>query len=85
VRYSIELTRSAVKDLRKIPEPFHDKIIQALQALGEEPRPAGSKKLRARSGLYRIRIGMYRVVYDVSDKIKLVLVERIADRKDVYK
>ena len=85
MEYSIELTRSAARDLRKIPEPYHGKILIALKALGTDPRPKGCIKLAGGFPLYRIRIGTYRVVYEISDRIKLVLVERIGDRKDVYR
>ncbi len=85
MKYSVELTRSAARDLRKVPEPYHGKIVTALEALGTDPRPKGCKKLAGGFHLYRIRIGSYRVIYEISNKIKLILVERIADRKDVYR
>ncbi|MBX2978391.1 MAG: type II toxin-antitoxin system RelE/ParE family toxin [Flavobacteriales bacterium] len=83
--YTVELTRSATRELRRVPEPYHGLIIRALQGLAIDPRPKGCKKLAGPSGLYRVRVGVYRVIYEVSDRIKLVMVERIADRKDAYK
>jgi mRNA interferase RelE/StbE len=74
-----------MRELRRVPEPYHERILVALRALEVDPRPSGCKKLIGGHGLYRIRVGPYRVVYEVTDKIKLVLVQRVADRKDVYK
>ncbi len=85
MKYSVEISRSAARDLRKVPEPYHTKIVGALQALENEPRPHGCKKLLGGFDLYRIRVGVYRVIYEITDKIKLVVIERIADRKDVYR
>jgi len=85
VKYRVELTKSATRELRRIPEPFHAAIIMKLRALEKDPRPAGCKKLVGESGYWRIRVGNYRVIYSISDVIKLVRVEHIGDRKDVYK
>lgn len=51
----------------------------------KEPRPRGCKKLAGATALYRVRVGVYRIIYEVSDRIKLIVVERIADRKEAYK
>lgn len=83
--YAVELTRSAARELRRVPEPYHASILRALRGLEEHPRPTGCKKLVGYQGLFRICVGVYRVVYEVSDKIKLVVVERISDRKSAYK
>lgn len=83
--YTVELTRAAVRELRSVPPPFHDAIVRALRGLETEPRPAGCKKLSGYAGLWRIRVGNYRVLYEISDKIRLVSVERIANRKDAYR
>jgi mRNA interferase RelE/StbE len=85
VSYAVELSRSAARELRRVPEPYHASIVRVLQRLEKDPRPSGCKKLAGSHGLFRIRVGVYRVIYEVSDRIKLVMVERIADRKDVYK
>lgn len=83
--YTVELTRSAARELRKITEPYHGAIVRALRSLEQDPRPEGCKKLVGTKSLYRIRIGPYRAIYEVADKIKLVTVERIADRKEAYR
>lgn len=83
--YAVELTRSAARELGRVAEPYHKAIVSALRGLENDPRPAGCKKLSGTRNLYRIRIGPYRAVYEVTDKIKLVSVERIAHRKDAYR
>jgi mRNA interferase RelE/StbE len=85
VSYSVELTRSATRELRRVPEPYHTSIVRVLRKLEKEPRPRGCKKLAGATALYRVRVGVYRIIYEVSDRIKLIVVERIADRKEAYK
>jgi mRNA interferase RelE/StbE len=82
--YHIEFTRSAEKDLRKIEKSRIPVIYQEISQLSLDPRPNGVKKLAGADRTYRIRIGDYRVVYEIEDRILLVLVIRVARRKDVY-
>ena len=81
--YRVVIDRSAEKQLSKIPPPFFNKIVKAIHALAENPRPHGYKKLKGRPG-YRIRIGDYRVIYKIEDQILIVFVIDIGDRKDIY-
>ena len=83
--YRVELVRSAVRELRRVPEPYHSAITRALRNLEQDPRPAGCKKLAGGSGQWRIRVGPYRIIYEIHDTIRLVRVERVADRKDAYR
>ena len=83
--YRVDLTRAAVRELRRVPKPFHDAIVLALRGLEEVPPPAGCKKLVGYEGSWRIRVGSYRVLDGISDTIRLISVERIADRKDAYR
>lgn len=83
--YRIEFTRSAEKDLRKIDRSRVAAILHKVEQLQLDPRPNGSKKLAGADRTYRIRIGDYRVVYEIEDDVLVVLVIRIAHRKDVYR
>jgi len=83
--YRVELTRSAEKDLRKIDRSRVATIVKELESLVSEPRPSGVKKLVGAEKTYRIRIGDYRVVYEIRDDVMIVLVIRIAHRRDVYR
>ena len=83
--YRIEFTRSAEKDLRKIDRSRISAILRKIEQLQFNPRPDGSKKLAGADRTYRVRVGDYRVVYEVEDDVLLVLVIRVAHRKDVYR
>ena len=81
--YKITITRSAQKQLDKLPNNIADRLIDAIYDLSENPRPPGHKKLKSRMG-YRIRIGDYRVIYEIFDDELLISVIAIGDRKDIY-
>ena len=83
--YRVEFARSAEKDLRKIAKKEIPRILSAVETLADEPRPSGAKKLTGSKRTYRMRVGGYRVVYEVEDGILVVLVVRIASRGDVYR
>jgi len=83
--YTIQLKKSALKDLYKLPKEVSRQIAQAINDLGQTPRPHGCKKLKGLENLYRIRIGDYRIVYQMNDKILLILVVLIGNRKEVYR
>lgn len=82
--HRIEIKKSALKELSQIPPPYNKKIVEAIDNLALNPRPSGCKKLKG-SEAYRIRIADYRIVYIIEDVIQLVEVQRIGDRKDIYK
>jgi len=84
VTYSIEILRVAQKQLAKIDRARQQQIIDAIRLLADNPRPAGCKKLTGRTA-WRIRIGTYRVIYEIHDDRLLVLVVTIGNRKDVYR
>ncbi len=82
--YTIELLRSAQKQLFRLDRDNRVRIIEAIRQLAEQPRPPGSKKLSARPA-WRIRIGRYRVIYEIQDECFLVLVIDIGHRKEIYR
>lgn len=82
--YSISIRQSAVKSLEKIPGPDRLRIIKAIDLLKEHPG-AGSILKAEFSGLRRIRVGMYRVVYEIQDNLLTILVVRINHRRDIYR
>jgi mRNA interferase RelE/StbE len=82
--HTVQLTRSARKELEALPDEVQDRIVAAIEPLAERPRPPGCKKLKGAQNTYRIRVGEYRVIYEVDDKIAVVLVIRIRHRKDAY-
>ncbi|HJP64014.1 MAG TPA: type II toxin-antitoxin system RelE/ParE family toxin [Mucilaginibacter sp.] len=81
--YAITFSKHALKDLERINEPFYSNIKQAIIELSQNPRPNGCKKLKGRAG-YRIRVGNYRVIYDIFDSQLLVDIITLGHRKDIY-
>jgi len=83
--YRIEFTRSAERDLRRLDRSMLARVMAAIDALADEPRPSGVKKLVGSEHTYRIRVGDYRVVYSIEDRLLLLLVQRVRHRGDVYR
>lgn len=84
-RYNIDFKPSAKQSLGKIPQPHRRRIAAKIDRLAHNPRPRDAKKLSDKDRIYRIRVGDYRVVYQINDDILLVLVVRIGTRGDVYR
>ena len=85
MRYSIEVTPRARTQLLKLPAHVSRRVEDAISALADNPRPAGATKLAGPHDLYRVRVGNYRVIYSVQDDVLLVLVVKVAHRRDVYR
>ena len=83
--YTISLASSAERDLRRINHQFVPRVTAAIDALAEEPRPNGSRKLAGSLHTYRIRVGEHRIIYSVEDRPHEVVVHRIRHRKDAYR
>jgi mRNA interferase RelE/StbE len=83
-RYEIAFRKSVAKDLRAFPKSDVRRVMQRIRALADDPRPPGCEKL---SGLeqYRVRQGVYRIVYEIADKRLRVVVVRVGHRREVYR
>lgn len=84
MKWSVEFTRHALKQLGKLDEQVRRRVVRAIQELADEARPPGAKKLVGESDHWRIRVGDYRVVYVIDDGELIVLVVRVAHRSRVY-
>jgi mRNA interferase RelE/StbE len=82
--YTVRIRRSPEKTLDRLPPQVTQRLIQAIQRLRNAPRPRGSIKLRG-SRLRRIRIGDYRVLYDLDDAQRVIDVLDIGHRRDIYR
>ena len=82
--YDVLIERTAERDLRRLPADVHDRVVAAIIPLATNPRPPGSKKLTGTRNDWRIRVGDYRVLYDISDKVRIVRVYRVRQRRDAY-
>ena len=83
--YRVVLSGHARKALRKLERSVQERVVVALELLEVDPRPPKAVKLKGEDNVWRIRVGDYRIVYEVTDTELLVWVIRIADRKDVYR
>ena len=83
--YRVFLERAAEKDLKSLSSKLHNRIIVALQRLAKNPRPAGCRKLTGSDDDWRIRVGDYRIVYEIDDDAEVVRVNRVRHRREVYR
>ncbi|OHB54137.1 MAG: hypothetical protein A2173_01100 [Planctomycetes bacterium RBG_13_44_8b] len=83
--YSVELKPQAAKFIAAQPKKIQRQLITHIEALAVNPRPAGCKLLYTEEKLYRIHSGNYRIIYQIQDKILLVIIVKIGDRKDIYR
>ena len=83
-RYEVRFRKSVAKDLDPIPKRDVQRILKAIEALAAEPRPPQSRKLSG-TEKYRLRCGVYRVLYEIQDEVLLVCVVKVAHRKDAYR
>lgn len=84
INYSIVFLNSAAKEFRKLSLEVKHSLVDPINSLSNNPFSHKSKKLK-NSGLYRIRVGDYRVVYQIDQKEKIVIVTKIGHRREVYK
>ena len=82
--YTVRFARDAATQLAKLPKKSREKMLAKITALADDPRPHGSIKLTDANGLHRIKSGDYRAVYFIQDAELIVVVVRVADRKEAY-
>ena len=82
--YTITILRRAQKELAGLPQGPYVRLRDAIRHLAEEPRPSGSKKLTGRTG-WRVRVGSYRIIYEIDDADRLITVMHIGHRRDAYR
>lgn len=82
--YRVQFTTAAARQVRKLPRSVRDRILDAAEDLADDPRPHGARKLTGEKTAWRIRVGDYRVIYDVIDTELTVTVVRAAHRREVY-
>lgn len=81
-RYELVFKKSVAKDLRSLPKQDIKRVLERIASLAVDPRPAGCEKLTS-TDRYRIRQGIYRIVYEIQDRRLLVLIVKIAHRREV--
>jgi mRNA interferase RelE/StbE len=83
-RYRVEIKKSAVKEIERLPRRDMKMVLEKIEALSENPRPPDCKKLSAQEK-YRVRCGNYRILYSIEDDVLIVFVVKVGHRKDVYR
>lgn len=84
--YRIEFRPAALRDLRSLPKDVLVRVGARIAALADEPRPSGAEKLSGtEEDFYRIRVGDYRVIYKIEDKVLLIVIIKVRHRREVYR
>jgi mRNA interferase RelE/StbE len=83
-KYKLLVKKSVAKDLRALPKGDVARVLKCMAALAGEPRPAGCEKLSGQAR-YRVRQGVYRIVYEIRDDVLTVVVVKVGHRRDVYR
>jgi mRNA interferase RelE/StbE len=84
-RYRIEFSHRAAKAYRVLPEDMRRRIEPKIDDLAEDPRPHGARKIEGQETAYRVRVGDYRIVYEVHDRALIVMVMIVGHRREVYR
>jgi mRNA interferase RelE/StbE len=84
-RYGIQILPSAERELAALDSPIQRRIAARIDALADTPRPSGAKKLQGGKDTWRVRVGDYRILYEVVDERVIVLVVKVGHRREVYR
>ena len=84
-KYRIEISRTAEKQLGKLPRLDQMRVVTVIRGLADDPLPKGSRKLTGYEDVFRIRVGRYRILYSISGKELVIIVLKIGHRKDIYR
>ena len=83
--YQINFQSSVDKDLRKLSSENCDRLLSRIEELANEPMPVQAIKLKGTEGLYRVRVGDYRIIYEVDASAKSILIHYVRHRREVYR
>jgi mRNA interferase RelE/StbE len=85
MKYSVEVLPRAIKELEKIPDTTYRRIVKRIERLESMPRPLDTLKLKGHERRWRIRVGDYRVLYEIHDANRVVVIFRVVHRKEAYR
>ena len=83
--YRIEIKRSAAKALKKIPKANRKRIVEKIDSLAESPPNPDTTKMKGDNPFHKVRVGDYRIVYEIQEDVLVILVIKIGHRKDIYR
>ena len=84
MRYQIDITNTAHHQLRQLSPVNLQRVHEAIEQLSQNPGPNGVKKLKGEVDFYRIRVGNYRILYEIDDAARLICIERVMSRENAY-
>ncbi len=85
MKYRIKVKRSAAKALKKIPKPDRKRISEKIDSLAEKLPNPDITKMKGNNPFHKVRIGDYRIIYEIQDDVLLILIVKIGHRKDIYR
>jgi len=85
VTYTLKFRPKATRQFRKLPQEIQDRLEPHIEALKQDPRPPGAEKITGSKDTYRLRVGNYRVIYEVYDTYLLVSVILLGHRREIYR
>ena len=85
MRYEVRFSPHANREFKKLPKGVKEEIDLVIKSLADDPRPYGYRKLHRWEDKYQVRVGDYRVIYEIHDGVLLVLVVSVGDRADIYR
>ena len=83
--YKIDISNQAERDLKRLSTDLFERIVPEIKALALNPRPHGCAKLAGSKHDYRIRVGDYRVLYEIADQVRIVRILRVRHRREAYR
>ena len=83
--YRVLLERGAERDLGRLSTEVHERVVVAIKGLAVNPRPPACRKLTGTKNDWRIRVGDYRVIYEIADELGIVRINRVRHRREVYR
>ena len=84
-KYDLLISQSAEKTLKKLPKNDATRVVAAIEKLAIDPHPQACRKLSGEGNTYRVRVGVYRIIYEIEDQLLRILILKIGHRKDVYR
>ena len=83
--HEVEVSRTAEKQLCKLPREVQERLVRRMLLLAEDPFPQGARKLTGYDDVYRVRVGRYRILYSVSRRRLVIIILKVGQRKDIYR
>ncbi len=84
-RHEVEVSRTAEKQLRRLPRGDQERVVRRMLLLADDPFPQGARKLTGYDDVYRVRVGRYRILYSISRHRLVIVILKVGHRRDVYR